>query len=514
VRVEDGIKGGAITPIELEGLSNDDIEALAELCRADLYIMAKAVLGYKDLTPRTHGAFCEWLVDRTKPRKLGLMPRGHLKTTLATISNPIRCLANDPQEQILIINESSENAEDMLGEIKGHFTSNPTFRAVFSKLIPESFGRQWRTDSIIVPRTGSHRHPSIVAAGINTKLTSRHHTRAIGDDLIAEAAMNSPSVMANAIRFVDRLPSLLVNQPTDPIEIIGTRWAFSDIYSYIIDHYDDFDVFIRKAIVHGPEEAEPLYPEKFTMDYFAGIIKRNPDQWATQFANDPLDTSAVDFKPEWLQYFIFTKDRDIYYQSDDGIRMVQPVSELNVYIHVDPSIGEDPHHDYTGITVVGLSPFKQVFLLDAWAGRIDAVKTTNKILDMAEFWWPKRVMIETNAYQKSLQQYVEEEARRRERFIRIEGYNAPPTKRKPARIRGALGPLFSSRRIWIREGLLDFVNEYLAFGRSEHQHLMDSMAQGPESGIWRYPAHQLAVQRRRRMIEETTPQLGVTGYGA
>lgn len=515
MRLEDGLKGGnKISPIELEGFGQDERSALAEIAKEDLYVMAKAILGYSDVTHRAHKELCDEVCDSSNPRKLILMPRGHFKTSVVTISNPIRVLANDQTEQILIVNESSENAEDMLGEITGHFRNNETFRTIFPSLIPDSFGRAWTASAITIPRKGSHRHSSVEAAGINSKLTSRHHTYILADDLIAEAARESLSVMQKAIKFVNRMTSLLVNQVTDPIHVIGTRWAFSDIYSYILDHYPEFKPFIRKAIVHGPEGPEPLFPEKFTMEYFAGIIRRDPEHWANNFANDPLDTSAIDFDPAWLQYFTFTKDRDLYIVDETGHRYIQSLHELNIYMMVDPSIGEDPHHDYTGITIVGLSPYKQVYLLDAWAGRIDSVKTTNKILELNRFWHPKRVIIESNAYQKALGQWVQERARERQEYIRIVNYPAPSTKKKKARIRGALGPLFSNRRFWIRDGLVDFVEEYLGFGKREHEHLLDSAAMGKESGVWKYPAHARAIQRRIAQRDEITRDLGVTGYGA
>lgn len=505
---------GPISVIELEGFDEGELNEFKSSVQNNLYAFAKGILHYKDLTPRTHKDFCDWLQNPNSKMKLGLMPRGHFKTSIE-IANLIRLLTLDQNRRILLVSESGINAEAMLGEVKDHIANNQILQLLFHEIIPKSFGRNWNSDSILIPRTKlGIRENSIEAAGVGSKLVSRHYTDIFGDDIISDEAMYSPAVMSKAKDFVNRCISLTVEPLEDTICFIGTRWHFDDVYSHIMDKYPSCDVFIRKAIVHGKDGSpEPFFPERFSMEMFQRIIENDPDQWATQYANDPMDSSVVDFDRKWLQYFEFTKDRDIYYSDDSGLRYIQPIDELSIYTHIDPSLGEDPHNDFTAIVTVGLNCYKQIFVLDAWQGRIDAIVTTNKILDAAEYWWPRKTIIESNAYQKSLMQYVQEEARRRERWIRMEPYNAPSTKKKPARIRGALGPLFSAKRVWVRRGLTDFVDQYLSFGRSQHEHLLDAMAQGPDGGFWRYPPHEEAIKRRIRRAEAAKVDLGIAGYG-
>jgi len=475
-------------------------------------------MGYKDLTRQTHGAFCNWLQDRGpeigKRRKLGLMPRGHFKTTI-DMADCVRLLAINPNERILRVAESALNAESMLREIQGHFMGNQVLAAFFPEIIPADFNKTtWTRNAMIIPRPYQNREPSIEAAGITSKLVSRHYTIIKCDDLVSDEAMYSPQVMDKAVAFVNRLVSLLTNPREDDIHIIGTRWAYYDIYQHIIDEMPEFDVFIRKAIIRDPETGEevPFFPQRYTMEDFAGIIKRDPAQWATQYANDPHDTSVADFRKEWLQYFRFGPDRNIRYNDDENRLHMVETGSLRTYIHVDPSRGETPHSDYTGIVVIGVAPDERIFVLDAWTGRVDGLQLSNKILELSSHWHPSLVSIERNGFY-AFKSFLDAEARRRGMYIRTDDPPAPRGLKKHARIRGALQPLFATGQIWIREGLVELIEEYLRFGKSKHEHLLDAMAQGPTENYWKRPMGDAMLSRYAKLKAKMGVDRGVTGYG-
>lgn len=495
----------------LGGLSQDTIKEIRARADENLYFFVKGVLGYKDLTQRVHKGLCDEL-QSNHLRQLILMPRGHFKTT-CDLGELIWTAARRPEERTLLCCEAGENAEYMLNEIKDHITDNALLKLVYPEMIPSNFNTvTWNKKHIVLPRKGQYREPTIDTAGITSKIVSRHYTRIIGDDLISDEAMNSPTVMKKSIQFFNRLFSLLVNPMTDLIRIIGTRWAYTDVYSHIIQNFPEFHVFIRKAIVLNPSTGlpEPLFTERFTLEMFQRIIENDPEQWATQYANDPLDAQAMDFKPEWLQYFRLS-DRMIIWQAHDVVHMVS-LDDLNIYVHVDPSMGESPTSDYTGIVVVGVDDHKRVYVLDAVSHRIDPLETAEKIIALSKIWEPKKVTIESNGYQKSLQYYVSDRAAREGVYVPCEPFLAGSNKSKPARVRGALRPQFSSGNIRIRQGLTNLIDEYLKFGKSDDDHLMDALAQGPE--VWRTAISSrrvAAIQRRQGAFQR---DLGVTGYGA
>ena len=502
--------GGAHLPTS-QGLDPATLEEIREEGKNNLFFLAKGILGYKDMTNRTHKEFCEWMQNGEK-RALGLMPRSHFKTTIE-LCEIIRCLLVDPEERILLVSESSENAEYMLREIKEHYENNELFRTVYSNHIPKSVNnRLWNKQSIILPRKGSYREPSIDTAGITSRIVSRHYTKIFCDDLISNEAMESPTVMDKCRKFVNRLVSLLVHPTESTIRIIGTRWAFHDIYSHVIENFPSYKVFIRKAIVRTADgTVEPFFPERCSLKMFQEIIENDPLQWATQYANDPLDTAVTDFKKEWLQYFTVAPDHNFRYAGDDGSMHIQYNYDLRYYIHVDPSLGEKITSDYTGIVVVGVNPLGRIFVCDAVGMRLDPLATAHKILELASAYSPKLITIESNAYQKSLMYYTEEEARRRGQYFRFEPFNAPSRKSKAARIRGALQPLFSTERVYVRRGLVDFIEEYMKFGKDDNEHMMDALAQGP--GYWKLPQSKIARKRHKAFAAARFQSRGSTGYG-
>lgn len=500
------------TDLRLGDLESDDVRRqLRAFALESLYFFSKSIIGYQDMTPRVHYEFCEFMQNDSL-WKLGLMPRGHFKSSV-NMADIIRRLALNPEERILLVSESAENAELMLGEIKGNIMDNVILQAVFPEIVPKNVNRTtWTANSVVIPRKGTYREGSIDAAGVTSKIVSRHYTLIKCDDLISDEAMESPSLMKKAKKFVNRLISLLVNPLTDEIHAIGTRWAYDDVYGHMIDS-GAYDVFIRKAIVLNPEtgEPEPFFPQRYSMEQFQRILAQDPDQWATQYANDPRDTSVVDFKPAWLQYFKVGPDRAARWEDEYGSLHQIPLDWMRFYIHVDPSMGESPTSDYSGIVVVGLTPYKQIMVTDAIALRLDPIKLVEKIIQLSQVYVPKRVSVESNAYQKSILYWLDKEARRRGVYVPAEEFRAPSKKSKPARIRGALQPFFANREVWVREGLTTFVEEYLQFGKSDDDHLMDALAQGPE--FWKFPVHPEVLRRKRRRAEIKTAR-GITGYCA
>ena len=98
-----------------------DIE-LVELekyfCETDLRYLCKEILKFKDWA-NCHDDLNKFLKDNAESkRKLILIPREHLKTSIATIASAIQILLKNPNASILICNLVLSNAEKMLYEIK------------------------------------------------------------------------------------------------------------------------------------------------------------------------------------------------------------------------------------------------------------------------------------------------------------------------------------------------------------------------------------------------------------
>ena len=95
------------------------------------------VVGFYDITPSLHMSMARWIDGPTR-RKLGLVPRDHLKTSIWTIANTVKHIAADPNIRILLGNETATNASHFLRRIEAVFERNTLFQWLYPHLVSDS----------------------------------------------------------------------------------------------------------------------------------------------------------------------------------------------------------------------------------------------------------------------------------------------------------------------------------------------------------------------------------------
>jgi hypothetical protein len=163
------------------------------------------------------------------------------------------------------------------------------------------------------------------------------------------------------------------------------------------------------------------------------------------------------------------------------------------------------------MVTVAIAPGPRVFILEAFKKRIDPTQQVSRLISIQETFMPDAVSIEHVGYQKALKYFTEQESRRRGVYLNIIDYKPERGKSKHQRIRARLQPLFRTGSIFIQSNMIDLIEEYLKFGMTEEDHLMDAFAQGPE--MWREPWSDHEIRRHNRMAQEMEKDRGLTGYG-
>ena len=216
-------------------ITNDRLrEDMRAKAKRSTYVMA-GVIGFHDITALLHLQMCNW-IDGPGRRKLGLVPRDHLKTSVWTIANTIRTITCNPNERILLGNETATNAEHFLRRIKAVFEKNTLYQGLFPELIPDfSKLEKWSEREMIIPRDEDFPEATVETIGVGGAVVSRHYTRIKLDDLVGKEASESADVMKKTVDWYQYCESLLVN-PMDTIEVFGTRWSYNDLYSWILEH--------------------------------------------------------------------------------------------------------------------------------------------------------------------------------------------------------------------------------------------------------------------------------------
>ena len=485
---------------EVTALPGHQKDMLREKAKTDLYFLAKGILGYKDVNPRTHGQFCRFVESEPKLRRGELMPRGHLKTTIATIADSIRIALNDPDEtRLLIAGETSTTAEKILSELKGHWEDNKLLRGLFPELIPPRMagpGVQWSTTVASLNRSRRHKEATWNTIGVGGASIGSHYTRIKCDDLIGTEAFNSPTVMEAAIKWVSNIDALLVSAHTDIIDFVGTRWSRNDLYAYVMDHYGSrMSVFIREAI----EDGEIIFPELHSWEEYKTLQEKTPHIWYAQYANNPISGGYTDFPVGALRTYTFDSTGQNVILEKDNTLIKWSINELDRVIRADPKGANPNTGDPAAICVDGVTPDDDIVLLDEWHGWVSPSDFVDKIFEKWKRWRPRVVGIE-KAGQQSTAHYFERKAKAEKVYIRTEPLK-PKNKNKIERIRNAIEPILASRRLYCLPSQTVFRRLIAEFPDTSPIDPLDIFAYGVEEGMWRKPLRQEDMEESRKVLK-------------
>ena len=452
-------------------------DVLREKCRRSTYIMAKAVLGFRDLTAKPHGDMCAF-IESPSTRKLGLAPRDHLKTSVWTIADTVRRIACDPNIRILLGNETATNASHFLRRIEAVFERNAVFRWLFPEIIPDfSKSKKWSEQEMLVPRSEDFPESTVEAIGVGGAVVSRHYNLIKLDDLVGKEASESDDVMKKTIDWYLYTESLLV-RPSDEIQTYGTRWAYNDLYSHIERNEEDVELFLRSAV---NDAGEALWPERFDEKALNKIRRKiGTFKFSCQYLNRPYDPEATSFDEKWLRYFNFRNGMAV----PTGRDAPADPTAMRRFMLIDPAISESSHAARTAICVVGVSADGRKWLLEVYAQRVQPLAMFDAIFAIQARWNCELAAVESVAYQKAIKPFLEAEARRRNTWIRIVEVKPDSKQRKESRIR-AVQPYFERGEVFVLSTQADFIDEYKSFPVGATVDILDAFSYGPQ--VWDVP---------------------------
>lgn len=210
--------------------------AKAEFFKRSLFLLAKHLLGYKDLNWKTHGNAIQAL-ESPKQRKLVVMPRGTFKSSICSVAYPIFRLLNNPNERILLDSELYTNSKNLLREIKLHLTDIR---------LTELFGDfktkdAWNEGEIIIAqRTKKLKEASITCTGMGAEKTGQHYSCIVMDDMNSPSNSGTPEARAKVIEHYKYMNAIL--EPNGTIVIVATRYSADDLPGYLLNN----EVFVDK----------------------------------------------------------------------------------------------------------------------------------------------------------------------------------------------------------------------------------------------------------------------------
>ena len=509
----------------------DEWYRLRQWCRQSLYFLTKAVLGYKDLTYRTHKVYADFLQDLSNKRTLDLMPRGVFKTTIGTIGFSIWYLLHFPNHSILIANQTEDNAQRMLLEIEQHLDgSNAMMLWLWPEMIkPTERHRPWNQSKMTIPyRSIISGVPSVQAIGVGKRAESLHFHVIINDDLIGEKAMVSGVEMLSAVAWHDYSISLFVS-PREGIERMhGTRWSLSDLYSVMLEN-PKYKFFVRAA--RNPETGALFFPELLDEGTLNDIRENNFAVYMSQYMNDPDNPEVLDFRAGWLQkYKLLPSDKGPVCEVDGGRYFV---ADMDVVLAVDPAASGDIETNLVemmkrgrarkannAVGIVGMHGSGRYFLLDLWVGRgkgeTPEAQVAEKMVEMAVRWhgYVRRGYVEAYGAQRALITIFKMLAQQNQVALPMEETPRGIQKAKKVRIRSMLAWPGENHLINVRPSHDRFIYEWSKFPQSEMFDTLDMMywavfhLKKPKSEVEKASsdAKRQETHNRRRMM------VGKAGY--
>lgn len=434
-------------------------EYLRERAKSDLYFLCDAIL--RDVNnPQTppldenvHWDLTENVQRRDVKKKLFLIPRGHLKSTILTVGHSIQTIINNPNTRGLLGSGSNKLAQGFLKEIKEHFEKNELFRWLFPEWESERW-EKWNEDLIRAPRelrTSKAKEHTIETAGTEMSLTSRHYDWMKFDDIVNKETVTTKEQMEKTKVWYKTTFSLL--EPGGYIDIIGTRWHFNDLYGDIEASPESYIVYKRRAV----EDGKPIYPNKYTLEDLQEIRKEQGSYiYSCQYDNNPVDDERAKFKREWIKRYKTLPHR------------------MNYYLTTDLG-GDQEGNDFNVLMITGVDEQKNRHTIEFERGHFTPGEFIKLFFMLHRKYQPKKSSIETVAYQKSLLFFMREEMRKQNYFIGITEMKRSKVS-KEDRIELRLAPVFENGAYFIGENMKEIEDELTMFPRAKNDDLLDCMA--------------------------------------
>lgn len=496
---------------ELQSLSESDWKKLREKAQTNLYFLSKGVLGYTQVEEGAHLALCAFMTREKLNRRLVLMPRGHLKTTICTISDSIRLALCNPNIQILIQNEVFDNASLMLQELEAHWEKGEMLRRIFPELVPARFsgpGTDWSKVAASIVRSSTSRMSTWTASGSGGSPQSQHFHVIKVDDLIGDKHKNSAKEMLSANNWVDSMTPLL-DRLDDQIDWYGTRKTLEDTYAYIQKSYGDgLAVFFREPIENGV----PIF-SKMPMKELERIMVMTPDVWAHDYMNNPIGKGGLDWGQGVLRYYSISGDLQTvtlqHHLTGEFVKWDK--RELDIVVTVDTNSGKLHAPDKPAIIVSAITPDDQITILETWAKRVQPDDKLRAIYDLCIKWKPRVCGIEDTGQSTELY-YFEQLCGREGQYWELRPLK-PENKDKEIRIRAALDTPLKARRIYVLPTQTGLISQIQLFPQLAVHNWdeIDALAYGPQ--LYQ-PGLTLKDMEQEEENERKILQFrGITGYG-
>jgi phage terminase large subunit-like protein len=372
-------------------------------------------------------------------RRLILMPRGHLKSSVGNILYCLWRVYRNPNIRILVASNLQSLAKSFIRELRGYF-ENPNLDKVWNNrphipgaLLPqlqkksrdrnfsietEAEDRKviWNNDALQVIRTDGvyYKEPTIYATSVGTTITGQHYDLVILDDLVdfkntasevkkamvsewiadVESVLNPPELI-NIVGATYEIKDIVGGE----VVILGTRYALDDYYAHVIENQEElgYQVHSRNIYKNGTDASDGyLWDSKYNHNVLESIKARlSPRRFSSQYLNKVYEKDGKLFNTKAISVL---PDNTLFF-SENNCCAKHPSGRLEIVapiIAVDPAFTTSKKGDDCAILVGFKYNDGTTVVLDAALDRMSASEVVSKITEFATKYKTLRVFYEQN----------------------------------------------------------------------------------------------------------------------
>jgi predicted phage terminase large subunit-like protein len=333
-------------------------------------------------------------------------PRGHAKSTTFTFKDTLHASAYGYKHYIIILSDSSEQAEGFLTDIKTEYEENAALREDFGDLQ----GKVWKAGVILLSNG-----VKIEAIGSGKKIRGRRHKQwrpdlIICDDLENDENVNTPEQRKKLRNWFYKAVSKAGDTYTD-IVYIGTLLHFDALLANVAknpqyktvkyrgvisfakneelwsaweaiytdlnndNRQEDARAFFEANREEMLEGTEVLWEAKLSYyDLMVIRVSEGESSFNSEIQNDPIDPESCAFNEEWFSYYKedevdFSDSRFLFVGANDPSLGKNKKSDTSAII----ALAKDTRTGYMYVVVASIEKRKPDVIIE------DAIETSKRL---------------------------------------------------------------------------------------------------------------------------------------
>lgn len=429
-------------------------------------------------------------IDEQVTRVLILMPRGHLKSTVASVLYVLWRIYRNPNIRIVVGTNVKDLAWSFIRELRSYLEDEDLQTRVWNArphvkgvLIPEldRTGRKktgevgealdkkviWSATAIQVVRSKKMKEPTVQATSVGSRLTGGHFDLLILDDVVDFKNTVSPETIRKTFEWAQDLESVLDPRRVekvsdiaavpfydivgDQIVVLGTRYDRQDYYQYILENAEElgYATMVRNIYRNGKDGSDGyIWHERFNDAVVAKLRKRlTARRFASQYLNTVIVSELQILNPDNVQYYnsqlAYAKPGEVEIRLNEAGK---PNPRIRPYLVIDPAISENKRADNTSITVGGFDQNGELWILEQRTGHFRPLDTAVIVLGLINKWKLQTLSIEQVGAFRAVAYTIGEYLKNNNSVASIRDWK-PGNNKKKTRIENYLEPFFTAMTI-------------------------------------------------------------------